>query len=54
MQMPRTLRKQETKKHVCISLEPSLIARLQQLAKRKGTKYQTMIREWLWEKVRTG
>ncbi|MDK2784777.1 MAG: CopG antitoxin of type toxin-antitoxin system [Bacillota bacterium] len=44
--------KRERKKHVCISLEPTLISRLQQLARKKGLRYQVMIREWLWERAR--
>jgi len=42
----------ENKKRVNLRLEPSLVNALRQTASIEGVQYQTMIREWLWEKVK--
>lgn len=44
--------KHENKKRVNLRLEPSLITALRRVADREGMAYQTMIRQWLWEKVK--
>lgn len=43
---------QETKKRINLRLEPSLVVALRRMANKDGLKYQAMIREWLWEKVK--
>jgi predicted DNA binding CopG/RHH family protein len=44
--------KHEVKKRVNLRLEPSLVAALRRVADKEGVAYQTMIRQWLWEKVK--
>jgi len=43
--------KHENKKRVNLRLEPRLIAALRRVADQKGAGYQTLAREWLWERV---
>lgn len=48
----KRLRKSERKKRISIFLEPSLIDALRNMACDRNIHYQTMIREWLWERIR--
>lgn len=49
--MAKCIRFAEKKKVVSIKMPPSLVERLKEIASQEGKGYQTMVREWLIEKV---
>lgn len=47
------LNKRELKKPVTLCLEPNQIAAVKKIANKKGLPYQTLIRMWITERIKT-